>query len=45
VDIYRKRDNRAEVVFRRNKVLYMINNIEGCSRLMTDLRAAEGGDI
>ena len=45
VDIYRKRDNRAEVVFRRNKVLYRINNVEGCSRLMTDLRAAaeQGG--
>lgn len=39
VDIYRKKDNRACVVFRRNRMLYRINNIEGCSRLVTDLRA------
>ncbi|HMI02591.1 MAG TPA: hypothetical protein VK541_08930 [Pedobacter sp.] len=45
VDIYRKKDNRAGVVFRRNRMLYRINNIEGCSRLLTDLRAAaeQGG--
>lgn len=40
VDIYRKKDNRAGVVFRRNRMLYRINNVGGCSRLLTDLRAS-----
>lgn len=45
VDIYRKKDNRACVVFRKNRVLYRINNIEGCSRLVADLQASadQGG--
>src|SRR5215217_2009322 len=37
VDIYRKKDNRAELVFRKGKLLYRINAIEGCSRLVTQL--------
>jgi hypothetical protein len=45
VDIYRKKNNRAEVVFRSEKMLYRVGNVEGCTALDRQFKAAlnEGG--
>ncbi len=40
VNIYRKKNNKAEVVFRSEKMLYRLGNVEGCAALDRQLKDA-----
>lgn len=40
VDIYRKKDNKAEVVFRKNKALYRVDSVAGGDGVLKHLKAA-----